>query len=272
MSKEKQRYKTTVTPGMASGWLSDNDQKMAALNLKQRPIKRVDVDALKEKILTGNFSWGINSISLASNLAVLNGQHTLLAVVETGMSITIDVWYDVPREDFAKFDSSVSARTLPQILAIQQESEPQLKSQLVPIILAYNSGTLSSFKKTATAAEMVLKCLEDERDDIEAAIEFAKDADYKPAVVAFMHYAYSRKGLLTKDVNAFLLGFASGANLRPGSTALRFRTYVQEQGRDLRERKMYGVFFKVLNRVLSGEPIQNFGALSKRQPLMPISA
>lgn len=249
MSKEMQRYKEVMTPSWAAALLENNEQKMAQLGLKQRPVKQANVEMLKTEILRGEFVWGASAgVSLASNEAVLNGQHTLLAIIAADKAVTIDVWKNVPKEYFSKFDSAVGARSPRDIIEIALEDHASLLSRLLPKIVAYNQGTLGGFTVRSIPTEVLLDTLNTDRESIMDAVNFALDAEYRDSVVAFMHYVYDRAGVLDKVKDA-LQGFKTGADLKSGSIGLEFRSWVLGQGRNLRERKLMGVFFKFLNTV-----------------------
>jgi hypothetical protein len=256
--QEKQRYKETITPAKAAELLADNDKKLAEYGLKQRSISRARVESHKTEMLRGMWKWGIGAIHLAPNGAVLNGMHTLLGITESGVTIVQDVWRNCDPSEMALYDNAVSARSLKEILEMRGEENAELKAKVLPKIVAYNHGVLAGYSVRAIPPEEIIQQLDDERYDIEEAISFSKDAEYRNPTVGLMHYVYSRAGLL-QPVLPFLSSFKDGAELKAGSLGLRFRSYVLGQGRELREKKLNAVFFRTLNAVIEGKDVGNFG-------------
>lgn len=265
MAPEKQRFKRTLTVATAKEYLQDLDKRLAEYGLVKRSIKRSRVERLKRKMELGQFAWGISNISRAPNGAILQGTHTLTALseFEEGKpgtpSITIDVFENCPPEDFYKFDEQGSSRTLKEVLEIQGEKNPGELSILLPRAKAFLDGTLNTFVVSKTATEDVLDVLEEHREDLNEAVEFASGSDYREAMLALMYFAAKRADALTPKVRAFLKGVKKGANLDEDSLALRLRAYIEKEGRDLREKKCIKVFFRCINSVIAGgEPIWMF--------------
>lgn len=265
---EKQRYKRVLTVAQAKEYLVDLDARLAEYNLVKRTIKRSRVERLKRKMALGQFAWGISNISRASNLAILQGTHTLTALseFEEGKpgtpTITIDVFEDCPAEDFYKFDEQGSSRTLKEVLEIQGEEYPSEMAILLPRVKAFLDGTLTTFTVAKTATEDMLDVLDEHRDDLNEAVEFAKGATYREAMVALMFFATKRADALSPKVKAFLKGVKNGANLDEDSLALRLRGYMESKGRNLREKKCIKVFFRCINAVISDKDIRSFAPKS----------
>jgi hypothetical protein len=268
LAPEKQRYKRVLTVALAKEYLQDLDKRLAEYGLVKRTIKRSRVERLKRKMELGQFAWGISNISRATNLGILQGTHTLTALseFEEGKpgtpTITIDVFENCPPEDFFKFDEQGSSRTLKEVLEIQGEEHPAELAILLPRVKAFLDGTLNTFIVSKTATEDMLEVMEEHRDDLNEAVEFADGADYREAMVALMYFAVKRADALTPKVKAFLKGVKKGANLDEDSLALRLRSYLEKEGRDLREKKCIKVFFRCVNSVITGEEIWMFAPKS----------
>jgi hypothetical protein len=265
---ETQRYKEVITPNKAVELLKDNDQKLAQYGKTQRTINPAIVQSHKTQMLHGDWKYGIGSISLAPNGAILNGKHTLTAISESGVSVTMDVWKNCDPENIIYYDNAVSGRSPKDVLEIDGHDDAALKAKIVPKIVAYNEGVLANYRVKAIPMGQIRQTLQEEEADIEAAVLFAKDAEYRAPTVGLMHYAYNRAGLLDK-VLPFLSSFKDGAELKGGSLGLRFRSYVLGQGRNLREKKLNAVFFRTLNAIVEGKDVGNFGHV-KNTELRPV--
>lgn len=76
-------HTVNVTPELASSWLSSND--------KNRSISRPHVLRLAEAMKNGQWSLNGQTISFDDNGRLLDGQHRLSAVVESGVTVQMSV-------------------------------------------------------------------------------------------------------------------------------------------------------------------------------------
>ncbi|WP_414167166.1 hypothetical protein ACMATS_06030 [Streptoverticillium reticulum] len=93
----------TVTVEMAESWLENNTH-----NRHMRPRH---VDALVRDILADSWQLNGEAIKIASNGQVLDGQHRLAAVVQSGKSITTLVVTGLPPDTQGSMDSGVKRTT-----------------------------------------------------------------------------------------------------------------------------------------------------------------
>lgn len=110
-------FMTVVTPEMAEKWLSQR------INSSNRKIQKSHVNAIARDI--ANDRWMVNAqpISFSADpfdpdvehLRLLNGQHRLMAVVESGTPIEVPIAVNVPEEAFATFD--VHTKKMPKTAA-----------------------------------------------------------------------------------------------------------------------------------------------------------
>lgn len=79
----------TVTPEMAREWL-----KLNVAN--NRTIRRTDVEAYKELIKDDRWLLTPEGIQFNVNGRLIDGQHRLTAIAESGKSVQMVVWHNVP--------------------------------------------------------------------------------------------------------------------------------------------------------------------------------
>lgn len=89
----------TITPTIASQWLKANTMN--------RPVRRNHVKYLADEITKGNWELNGEAIIIAENEAIMNGQHRLMAVIDSGKSIRSLVVYGVDPEAFSTIDTGV---------------------------------------------------------------------------------------------------------------------------------------------------------------------
>jgi hypothetical protein len=101
----------TVTPEMAAEWLTKN--------IKNRPVSRQHVSRIARAMTNGEWDLNGSTIRFASSGRLLDGQHRLLACVESGCAFTTLVVYGLSEESFATIDQSIRPRKIADVLSIE---------------------------------------------------------------------------------------------------------------------------------------------------------
>ncbi len=99
----------TVTPAMASDWLK--------CNTHNRPIRHSHIRFLADEIAHGNWQINGQAIVISDDEQVLDGQHRLHAIIESGIAIKTLVVYGITREAFKTIDTGV-VRTGADVLGL----------------------------------------------------------------------------------------------------------------------------------------------------------
>lgn len=87
----------TITPQHATTWLRANNNN--------RPVRRKHIGFLASEIINGNWQVNGQAIVISENEQVLDGQHRLMAVIESGMPIQSLVVYGISPEAFRTIDT-----------------------------------------------------------------------------------------------------------------------------------------------------------------------
>lgn len=74
-------------------------------NIGNRKISRVNVDFLKDQILKGKFEQNGDTIRISKSGRLLDGQHRLMAIKETGVALDLLVVYGLNDEVFSTIDT-----------------------------------------------------------------------------------------------------------------------------------------------------------------------
>lgn len=87
----------TITPAMATAWLRANQ--------KNRPVRKAHMKFLADQM--SNDAWEVNgqAIIIAENENVLDGQHRLMACIESGRPFMTLVVYGINERAFATIDT-----------------------------------------------------------------------------------------------------------------------------------------------------------------------
>lgn len=102
----------TITPATAALLLKKNTSN--------RPIRRGVVEKYKSDMLSGSFTLSNTSIVIGSNGTLLDGQHRLLACVESNTAFDTSVLSNADPATFVNFDTGAK-RTLADVLKLQGE-------------------------------------------------------------------------------------------------------------------------------------------------------
>lgn len=111
-----------ITPAVAAAWLEANKSN--------RPVRRKHVSFLADEIKRGNWKVNGQAIIIAENEDILDGQHRLLAVIESGKAIDTLVIYGVEREAFSTIDTG-AVRTSSDALFLHFQDIPACTVQCV---------------------------------------------------------------------------------------------------------------------------------------------
>lgn len=105
--------KTRVTPSMAKKLLADT-------TTRNRPLARRFVTQLTRAIINGEWQDNAETIKLDRDGNVIDGQHRLAAIVESGRTVTIWVARGMDPSAFSTIDQG-KVRTLADVLAVNGE-------------------------------------------------------------------------------------------------------------------------------------------------------
>ena len=97
-------YEIEVSPEMAKEWLEKNNQKT------NRKIDRKQVEKYKREIKSGNWMLNGDTIRFYISGTLADGQHRLIAIVETGITVLCSIIENVPDEAKSTIDVGKSRK------------------------------------------------------------------------------------------------------------------------------------------------------------------
>jgi len=118
--------RTTITPEMAQKFLDNNP-----IN---RPPNKVNVNFLAQEILDGRFVYNGESVIIAENGQLLDGQHRLLAVILAKKSIDANLVTGVPVEVMGTIDTG-RARTAADLFSMEGIEHSKEKASVTKKIM-----------------------------------------------------------------------------------------------------------------------------------------
>lgn len=148
-----------VTPELAEFWLTQNQSN--------RNIRRDIWKAYARDMAAGAWKLTAEPVKISPAGKLLDGQHRLHAIVNSGATVQMFVAYDVPEDAQAAMDSG-SKRTASDALALRGDSQTSLVAATARIALgvAYSPDSIGRY--TATHAE-IMAWVDDHPDVFDAA-------------------------------------------------------------------------------------------------------
>lgn len=199
-----------ITPEQATLMLKNNPN-----NRKLQPFR---VAKLADQMKRG--AWRTNGSSIVMNGEVLlDGQHRLSAIIESGLTFPFVVVRGVPPEAFYTIDTGRS-RTLADVLLIKGEARSAALSAAVRLHIAFSSGApagVANVSRDWTYGELVEYA--EQHPEIGRSIEFIEDLNGKTPVsvgaIAALHSLFSLKDKSLAD--HYVESIMKGTRIEPGS-------------------------------------------------------
>lgn len=205
-----------VTPAMAEKWLGKN--------VKNRNLAQRDVNRYAKAMERGEWLITGEAIKFAGTGELLDGQHRLAAIVQTGRTIPLLVVRGLHSEVQDVLDTG-KARTAADQLAIHGYVNSMLLAAAAKIVILYEGGMFyRDNKHQAVSHRQILDYVEDNSMLAFAAARaraVSKACDIQPAVAAMTYYELMK--LSDEKAMEFFDRLTDGANLPPGSPILALR-------------------------------------------------
>lgn len=125
-----------ITPSLASKIMEDH-------NKKNRKINKNNVNFLNKEIESGNWKLNGETISFDVDGNVNNGQHRLLAIIKSGVSLDIIVVTNLSLEAFKTIDTG-ALRSGSDVLSIEGVPNSTHIAAMVKFIFAFKIGKYSA--------------------------------------------------------------------------------------------------------------------------------
>lgn len=208
-----------ITPEMASDLLDANRHN--------RNMRASRVAHLAELMRRGEWVLNGETIKIAEDGTLLDGQHRLQAVVEAGVEIETMVMRDLPMAVQDTVDTG-RKRRLADVLTIERRSDPQALAAALSMLHRLRTGTRVDYSHSgAPSPQQALDLLEAEpriEDSVKVARRVTKAIGGPIGVFAALHRIF-------EDIDAgaaseFYEGLVDGADLSKGDPLLNLRNQV----------------------------------------------
>jgi hypothetical protein len=128
-------------------------EAVLAYNTGNRRVTRRKLDLLARQMRNGEFENTGEPIILSAEGVLNNGQHRLLAVVESDAVVDMDVRFGVPRRVFTKTDTG-APRTGGDVLTIAGVAHGGMVSSAVRLLILYRRGLPDSIREFVSNDEI----------------------------------------------------------------------------------------------------------------------
>jgi len=258
-TKDTKQMISTVLMAISPHIASD----MLAKNTANRPLNSRRASKLAEAIKRGEWEINGDTIRISKRGVLLDGQHRLTAIKESGVTVQTLVVFNLDDDVFHTIDTGGTARTTSDILAISGEKHYTLLASSARIsYLRFITGNpfssvLSIQPTVSQIEEFILKnpLLKDSVSHISASKWIKKNIE--PSTAAMCHFVFTAKN--KDDSIQFFDAIESGIGLHSGSPILLLRDRLMEsKGSTGSLKKSYkaALMFKAFKQFCKNEKIK----------------
>lgn len=208
-----------VTPALAAELLKGDN----------RPVRQVTVKKYAEDMKNGNWSLTHQGIAIDHEGSLIDGQHRLLAVIMSGVSVYMMVAYGASKESFSVLDAGIS-RTCSDSFALDglKLKTSKLISTAIPLCFNYeNEGNLHHAIRGGKYGNpvLVIRDFKEKNPSIIASAEFAQTMPtryylLRSSLTTFLHYQISKK---YSNAEEFLTPILTGSGVKDGTVIFEIR-------------------------------------------------
>lgn len=251
MSHEPKIEIVEVTPDLARQWLGRNEGN--------RNVRQHQVNAYARDMREGRWQFNGDSIRIATDGTMMDGQHRLLACIKADRPFRTLVISGLPREAQDTMDAGAKRSAADQLKRRGVPNFALVAAVALKMIHWDTHGQRRSFTNiTVTNAEIVEYCADQKfLDTLSLCIGYIRAIKAPPAVVGTCFCIFARI-----DLDAaidFFDGMASGANLNPGNPILVLRERLsdlrEQTGLTLNSERYIALFCRAWNHWRAGKKI-----------------
>jgi len=175
-----------ITPGIA--------EAMLGYNTRNRPVRAGTVALYARQMASGDWHYTRTPIIFSDQGRVLDGQHRLMACLESKAAFKADVAFGAPDEAFAFVDVGAK-RSAGDIFAINGVKDSSKIAAMTRIVYLYRHGRYLDGGAKLTNAELfeVYQGLDGLDQSVTAANWFARSRLASPALMGALHYLCAQK-------------------------------------------------------------------------------
>lgn len=246
----------TIDPNTADVFLS--------MNTKNRPLNLTRSKRIAEAIKRGEWQLNGDAIRISKSGVLLDGQHRLMAIKLSGMSVESFVITGLEDEVFKTIDTNAKARGAADIFAINGEKNSTSLAASALLLFFYRKNNVP-FKMSPAdyATPIELQSIVEENPDLRNCVNFSGSSSWcrkyvTQTVTGFCLFVFREKNE-QKGTDFFEL-LETGAGLHKNSPilVLRNRLIMESSDKNVKISQKYKVslIFKSFKHFLAGDEIK----------------
>jgi hypothetical protein len=225
-----------ISPEQAMKWLNITEKAIAKNEFKNRPISQSTVDTYVHEIKSGNWKVNGETVKITHTGVVVDGQHRLWSIFESGMIVESLVVKATDEESSRALIDSFETidrgrtRTVGHILAIEGEKHSREMAAALNWLHRYRnmimtSGTTGRGSLTGSEARELLEREPGLRDSL-MVMDYVRKL-ISPSVMVFAHYIFSQEHPDLAKLFMMQLGEGTGLSKSDPVYALREKLLVR---------------------------------------------
>lgn len=257
-SLEPRHEVVTVTPAVA--------EELLKKNTRNRNIVETIVKDYAKAMTEGRWKFDGASIRISPDGLILDGQHRLSAILLSGVTLKMSVWYNIEDEAQNSMDTG-RKRSLADALAIDGVRDPNNVSSTTSIYAAWMSGARGSMLVQPNIRPQIPQLVQFYKNNsaiIEEAVvktrTVVKHFRVQNRLLALAWCVFSQ--IDYDDAELFFEALATGAGLSEDDSILRLRNILIKESSDatrnfrMAPAVVLGLIFKAWNLYRDGEPVK----------------
>lgn len=220
-------------------------KQLLAKNKNNRPLNQMNLRILMHDMKRNNFKITGESIKIAQNGDLLDGQHRLQAIVQSGIPLKTFIMEGIDNEAFKYIDTG-KMRSASDVLAMQGITSPTHISAVGRFVMAFqqgkyfnlvqNSGTKKLKYTNKDVCDFVDKNLKHLKDSAAVAYN-SKSKILRGSIIGGLHYIFKR--INEEDANDFCHRLLEGDDLAKDSPIFQLRAEFIKNARSTRKMTPY---------------------------------
>lgn len=243
---------TIITTGMAKDIIE-------WCNKKNRGVRKDRLKRLVKAMSMGHFRLNGESIVISKTGCLLNGQHRLLACVESGVAIETVVVLGIEDDTFDTFDQH-AARTVGNVLKMNEVEYADLVAAALKHVFGFiNTGEIhdNGSSSAGFSPTIALEMLEEYPDIKESARLSLRCEQFKsPSLLAALHYVFSAVSEKKANDLLYVLKKGGGDDSRPFHVLREHLISARMHKRAMGNRELAAKTIKVFNAEVRGEQVR----------------
>ncbi len=203
--------KMRITPELATEWLETRGNN--------RKVMQSTVDKYAQDMREGRWLFNGAPIQFDEEGKLLNGQHRLWSVIESGCPMDAVIQWGIPRDSQATIDAGQKWQAK-DVLYMQGEKDTVLLQAVLRWVMREELGTILSSRTMSNSKAMELL---ERHPEVRHSCEFMRNlrGPVKPSVAVYLHY---RAATADRDkANEFFTRLSDGVGLAETSPVYRLR-------------------------------------------------